>query len=148
MQYSAMIKEIIKNIGGVDNVEAVTHCITRLRFTLKDDSKASIDGCKAIDGIVGCVNKNGQFQVVVGTHVGDVYDELVKTYHISEEGQTSKGNKNKEKMSLFAKLCDTMSGCVMPIVGPLAASGMIKALLVIFCYIWLRMEYSIICQYF
>lgn len=131
MQYSAMIKEIIKNIGGVDNVEAVTHCITRLRFTLKDDSKASIDGCKAIDGIVGCVNKNGQFQVVVGTHVGDVYDELVKTYHISEEGQTSKGNKNKEKMSLFAKLCDTMSGCVMPIVGPLAASGMIKALLVI-----------------
>ena len=131
MQYSAMIKEIIKNIGGVDNVEAVTHCITRLRFTLKDDSKASIDGCKAIDGVVGCVNKNGQFQVVVGTHVGDVYDELVKTYHISEEGQTSKGNKNKEKMSLFAKLCDTMSGCVMPIVGPLAASGMIKALLVI-----------------
>ena len=131
MQYSAMIKEIIKNVGGVDNVESVTHCITRLRFTLKDDGKASIDGCKAIEGVVGCVNKNGQFQVVIGTHVGDVYDELVKTYHVSEDGQSTKANKNKEKMSLFGKLCDTMSGCVMPIVGPLAASGMIKALLVI-----------------
>ena len=131
MQYSAMIKEIIKNVGGVDNVESVTHCITRLRFTLKNDGKASIDGCKAIEGVVGCVNKNGQFQVVIGTHVGDVYDELVKTYHVSEDGQSTKANKNKEKMSLFGKLCDTMSGCVMPIVGPLAASGMIKALLVI-----------------
>ena len=131
MKYTAMIKEIIKNVGGVDNIDAVTHCITRLRFTLKDDNKASIDGCKAIDGIVGCVNKNGQFQVVIGTHVQDVYDELVKTYQVSEEGRTNKASNKDEKMNLFGKLCDTMSGCVMPIVGPLAASGMIKALLVI-----------------
>ena len=131
MKYTAMIKEIIKNVGGVDNIDAVTHCITRLRFTLKDDNKASIDGCKAIDGVVGCVNKNGQFQVVIGTHVQDVYDELVKTYQVSEEGRTNKASNKDEKMNLFGKLCDTMSGCVMPIVGPLAASGMIKALLVI-----------------
>ncbi len=129
MKYQETIKGILENIGGEANIEAVTHCMTRLRFTLKDDSKASMDGMKKVKGVVSCVNKSGQFQVVIGTHVNEVYDELLSSTHIKAEGGDS--SEKKEKRNLFAVLCDTMSGIVMPMIGPLAASGMIKAVLTI-----------------
>lgn len=132
MKYEETIQGILKNIGGEANIESVTHCMTRLRFVLKDESKADKEGVKAVKGVVSCVSKSGQFQVVIGTHVTDVYNELLSMVHIKESGKeenAGKEDEKKEKKNLFARLCDTMSSIVMPMIGPLAGAGMIKALL-------------------
>ena len=134
MKYQETIEGILKNIGGEDNIQSVTHCITRLRFVLKDESKGDIDAVKQVPGVVSCLLKGGQFQVVIGAHVSEVYDELLKTVHIVEGGGSEKtGSDTKKSLlsRLFSMLCDTMSSIVMPIIGPLAASGMIKAAMTI-----------------
>ncbi len=125
MKYQDLIQNILKHIGGENNISSLTHCMTRLRFTLKDDSKANIEEIKNITGVVGCVNKSGQFQIVIGTHVSDVYDEFIKIAKINL------GNENleKEKKNPISKLIDTMANIVMPMIGPLAGAGMIKAIL-------------------
>ena len=95
MKYQETIKGILENIGGETNIESVTHCMTRLRFALKDDSRANMEGMKKVKGVVSCVNKSGQFQVVIGTHVNEVYDELLNTVHIKSEGSAASGKKEK-----------------------------------------------------
>ncbi|MEG0094221.1 beta-glucoside-specific PTS transporter subunit IIABC [Anaerorhabdus sp.] len=125
MKYEKTVKEILKNIGGEVNIESATHCMTRLRFVLKDESKANVEETKKIDGVVGCVNKGGQFQVVIGTHVNEVFDELMSITHITTQGESkTKANKN-----IISAIFDTMASIVMPMIGPLAGAGMIKAIL-------------------
>ncbi len=125
MKYQEMIEAILKHIGGEKNIETMTHCMTRLRFTLKDDSKADMNAIKEIPGVVGCVNKSGQFQIVIGTHVSEVYDEFTKLAHISASGSDEK----KVKQNPLSAIFDTMASVVMPMIGPLAGAGMIKAIL-------------------
>lgn len=72
-----MINEILRAIGGKENIVSATHCITRLRFHLVDAKKADIETVKKIDGVVGCVYKAGQFQVIIGPHVNEVYNDLI-----------------------------------------------------------------------
>lgn len=133
MKYQETVQGILDNIGGSANIESVTHCFTRLRFVLKDVSKADADKIKAIKGVVSVVNKGGQFQVVIGPHVNEVYDELLSVANIKADAAPAADDKDapkeKEKMNLFTMLCNTMSGIVMPMIGPLAGAGMIKALL-------------------
>lgn len=133
MKYEETIRGILDNIGGEDNIESVIHCFTRLRFVLKDVGKADEEKIKAVKGVVSVVNKGGQFQVVIGPHVNEVYDELVSVAHIKPNSAAAAPAADqdapKEKKNLFTRLCDTMSGIVMPMIGPLAGAGMIKALL-------------------
>lgn len=126
MKYKELISQILESVGGEKNIETVTHCMTRLRFVLKDDSKASIEEAKKINGVVGCVSKGGQFQIVIGTHVSEVYDELIKSTNIR---QSDDGEQKKEKKNIVSALFDTMASVVMPMIGPLAGAGMIKAIL-------------------
>ena len=77
-KFETMANEIVAAVGGVSNIEAVTNCMTRLRFTLKDVKKADENTLKNIKGVQGLVNKNGQFQIVIGTNVSDVCDEIKK----------------------------------------------------------------------
>lgn len=123
MNYQEMIKEILIHIGGEANIESVTHCMTRLRFVLKDDSKANSDAVKKIKGVVGCVNKGGQFQIVIGTHVSEVYEALTRSTNIK-----TGGSKEKKKFNA-SQIFDLIAGIFMPIVGALAGSGMVKAIL-------------------
>jgi len=125
MKYESLIKEILNNIGGESNIESVTHCMTRLRFVLKDDKKANVEAVKKISGVVGCLNKGGQFQVVIGTHVSDVFEELIKTANI----KVTEHKGEEEKKSPINKFFDTISGIFMPIIGALAGAGMVKAVL-------------------
>lgn len=67
---------VLELVGGADNVVMATHCITRLRFNLKDDSKADLEALKTLDGALGAQVKDGQWQVIIGASVGSVYDEL------------------------------------------------------------------------
>ena len=75
-KYEALAKEIVKQIGGKENVSGLTHCITRLRFKLKDESKANDDVLKNMDGVVTVMKSGGQYQVVIGNHVADVYADV------------------------------------------------------------------------
>lgn len=123
MKYQEMIKEILIHIGGEANIESVTHCMTRLRFVLKDDSKADSSAVKNIKGVVGCVNKGGQFQIVIGTHVAEVYEELSGIVGIKN------GTAQTKKKFELSQVFDLIAGIFMPIVGALAGSGMVKAIL-------------------
>ena len=78
MNRSKMAADILRLVGGKENVASVTNCMTRLRFQLKDHKKADVEALKRLDGVQGVVTKNGQFQVVIGTDVGDVCAELKK----------------------------------------------------------------------
>lgn len=77
MKYEQLAKDIIKNVGEKENVNSLTHCITLLRFKLKDESKANTDVIKNMDGVVTVVQSEGEYQAVIGNHVPDVYADVV-----------------------------------------------------------------------
>lgn len=121
MKYEKLAKDIIKNVGGKGNVNSLTHCITRLRFKLKDEAKANTEVLKNMDGVVTVIKSGGQYQVVIGNHVPDVYDDVVTIGGFQESSEVS-----GEKISLFNMFIDTISGVFTPILGVLCATGMIK----------------------
>ncbi len=128
--YENLVKQIIENIGSVDNVLSLTHCVTRLRFKLKDNSKADKDSIKKLSGVLSVVEGNGQFQVVIGNEVTDVFDTVVSLYPIKTEGENAQ-TEEKPTGNIILRAFNTMSAIVNPIVIALAGAGMIKALLVI-----------------
>lgn len=131
MRYEQLAKDIIYNVGGKENVNSVTHCITRLRFKLKDESKANTDVLKNMDGVVTVIKSGGQYQVVIGNHVPDVYKDVVEVGGFNNES-SSDDNEVKEKTSLFNSFIDVISGVFSPILGLLVATGMIKGLTALF----------------
>lgn len=78
MAYEKLVKEILKDVGGKENINGLTHCITRLRFNLKDEEKANTEELKEVPGVVTVVQSGGQYQVVIGNHVRDVYKEFIE----------------------------------------------------------------------
>ena len=80
-KYDGLARIIIQNVGGKGNVTALTHCVTRLRFKLKDESKAQTDILKETDGVVTVIQSGGQYMVVIGNHVPDVYDAVISVGH-------------------------------------------------------------------
>ncbi|KYG29565.1 beta-glucoside-specific PTS transporter subunit IIABC [Alkalihalobacillus trypoxylicola] len=124
MKYTELAKEILEQVGGEKNVSNLAHCVTRLRFNLKNDQLADLEKIKQIDGVVGSVNKGGQVQVIIGPHVKDVFDEVNKL------GNMNSGEKpEKDDKKGFAKVLDIIAAIFIPIVGALAGSGMVKAIL-------------------
>lgn len=132
-KYDGLARIIIQNVGGKSNVISVTHCITRLRFKLKDESKANTAVLKNTDGIVTVVQSGGQYQVVIGNHVPDVYDVVnqiggfAARSEVVEEGP-------KQKMSFGAAFIDVVSGTFSPCLGLLAATGILKGFLALLVY--------------
>ncbi len=140
MKYEKLAKDIIKNIGGKENVNSVTHCVTRLRFKLKDESKANTDALKNMDGVVTVIKSGGQYQVVIGNHVSDVYKDVVEVGGFNNES-SSDDNEIKEKISLFNSFIDVISGVFAPTLGILAATGMIKGFTALFLILgWLSKD--------
>lgn len=128
-KYETLAKEIVKHVGGKENVSSLVHCITRLRFKLKDVSKANDEVLKNMDGVVTVMKSGGQYQVVIGNHVPDVYAEVMPLLGLAEEaGQ----EEDTEKGSLFNRAIDTISGIFQPILGIMAACGMVKGLNALF----------------
>ena len=129
-KYEQLAADIVRLVGGKDNVISLTHCITRLRFRLKDEGKAQDDALKALGGVVTVVKNAGQYQVVIGNAVGDVYDEIVASQGIEgTSGAAADDDAAKKDMSLLDRFIDLVSGVFQPVLGVLAASGMIKGLL-------------------
>ena len=129
-KYDGLARIIIQNVGGKGNVISLTHCITRLRFRLKDESKANTEVLKQTDGVVTVIQSGGQYQVVIGNHVPDVFAAVNDIGKFSTgAAQGEDGNAGQEKQGPLAVLIDTLSGVFTPILALLCATGIIKGLL-------------------
>ena len=129
--YTDLAKDIVEHVGGKENVKSVRHCITRLRFQLKDEGKADTEYLKKRDGVVTVVQAGGQYQVVIGNHVPDVYEAVLKqgvagvgSVDVDEGDDVANGN-------LFDRFVDLMSGLFQPFLGALAAAGILKGVVAI-----------------
>ncbi len=122
MKYEKLAKDIIKNVGGKDNVISVAHCVTRLRFKLKDESKAKTNVFKKMDGVVTVLSSGGQYQVVIGNHVPDVYEVVASIGGFGEGSDDDAPNDG----SILDKFIDIVSGVFTPILSVLCAAGMTK----------------------
>ena len=136
--YETLAKEILNYVGGKDNVNSLTHCITRLRFKLKDESIAQDEALKNLEGVVTVMKSAGQYQVVIGNQVQDVYEQLAPLLH-AEQPQTVQ---DAEKEKLLDRFVDIISGIFQPILGIMAACGMIKGLNMLFMTLGLYAETS------
>lgn len=131
-KYQDLAEKIIANVGGKENINSVTHCITRLRFKLKDEAKANEDVLKNMDGVVTIMKSGGQFQVVIGNHVPLVYADVLEVAGIT--GEASDDDEG-EKGNIFNRLIDLISGCFQPFLGALTACGMLKGFNALFLYL-------------
>lgn len=122
MHYQQLADEIIEGVGGKNNIQSVMHCATRLRFKLKDRNKANTDALKENAGVIMVVESGGQYQVVIGNHVAEVYREL------GTDG-ISANSEEQGKENLFARFIDLVSGIFTPFIGVMVATGIIKGLL-------------------
>ena len=126
--YDELAKKIIALVGGEANIANVTHCITRLRFNLKDESKADTEAIRSTPGVVGVTSANGQYQVIIGAEVTQVYEKVAAQLHDLEGGSAAPA---KQEGSFVSRLIDTITGIFTPILPPLTAAGMLKAVLAI-----------------
>lgn len=128
--YKELASQIVDYIGGPENVDAHTHCMTRLRFTLKDDSKAQTEALKALKGVQGVIEKGGMYQVVIGTDVEQLYNEVAPLLGSATATEVVKEDLDgKKKETLTNKIFTFISGCITPTLPVLIGSGLISAVL-------------------
>lgn len=140
--YSQLAETIIENVGGKGNIKSLIHCISRLRFYLKDESKASDDVLKNTPGVIDVIHASGQYQVVIGTEVTHVYNAVMDILgpEFSDEDDSGTDNEktsdedNEQKQGnvvsrAFGNLIGFITGSMSPVIGVIAASGIIKGLL-------------------
>ena len=127
-KYNGLAHIILTNVGGKNNIVSITHCITRIRFRLKDESKANTDILESTDGIAKVIKSGGQYQVVIGTHVADVYDAVVEVGKLSQKTENSQDGESQaaEKTGLFNGFISIVTSVFTPIIGVLCAAGMLK----------------------
>lgn len=130
MKNEELAKLILENVGGAKNIKNLTHCVTRLRFTLYDDKKANKKTIENLDGVLGVQEQGGQFQVIVGSKVNKVYQELIGNPQLtlSEDGPKERG----KKKSVISNILETISSILIPSLPPVIGGGMIKGFLFMF----------------
>lgn len=128
MYYENTAKKILQRVGGKDNVINLVHCMTRLRFTLKDESIVDDEAVKKTKGVMGIMKKGGQYQIIIGNDVGNVFNELNKFGNFSNEVKEVPAKSN-EKKNIFTMLMDTISGIMAPVIPAIIGAAMIKVLL-------------------
>ena len=129
-KYDALSRIILQNVGGKANINAVTHCITRLRFNLQDEAKANTDVLTSTDGIVTVMQSGGQYQVVIGNHVPDVFKSVVAVGHLEDlAASQSDDGSAPAKMNPFDTFVNIVTSVFTPFLGVLCACGILKGLL-------------------
>ncbi|KLF65790.1 PTS beta-glucoside transporter subunit IIABC [Klebsiella aerogenes] len=128
MEYKALAQDILHRVGGKENIVSLVHCATRLRFKLKDNAKADAEGLKANPGVIMVVESGGQFQVVIGNHVHDVWLAVRQQAGLSDDSEPVTQEK-AAKSSVLSQLIDIISGIFTPFIGVMAATGLLKGLL-------------------
>ncbi|GFZ32240.1 PTS beta-glucoside transporter subunit EIIBCA [Clostridium zeae] len=125
MNYNEFAKDILEKVGGISNVKSVTNCATRLRFKLKNIKNVDIEGINTNKEIMGAVNKGGQYQIIIGTDVARICNEIRKIGNFAEEDLSE----DKEIRSPGTAILDTISGVFTPILPAITGAGMLKAVL-------------------
>lgn len=128
MKYEDLAHDILRHVGGAENISSLVHCATRLRFKLNDDAKADAEALKKNPDVIMVVESGGQFQVVVGNHVHDVWQAVCQVAGITEDTPVANG-KQEKKTGLLAAFIDMVSGIFTPFLGVLAACGILKGFL-------------------
>lgn len=123
---------VVKAVGGTANITSVTHCMTRLRFVLKDKSIPNKKEIEKIPGVMGVNISGGQYQVIIGNSVGNVYKEVVAVTGISDIAVGDGAAEHIEKVNPIVAALDFIAGCMTPLFTAIIAGGLVKVLLVIF----------------
>ncbi|WP_434749941.1 beta-glucoside-specific PTS transporter subunit IIABC [Paenibacillus amylolyticus] len=133
MDKQQLSKDILKLVGGEENVDQVTHCMTRLRFNLNDNKKADKETLKNTPGVMGVMENGGQFQVIIGNDVPKVYNALVGNMSKSPNADATSGvaSGEKKKKNPISALFDFISGVFTPILPAITGAGMIKGIVAI-----------------
>ncbi|WP_215147520.1 beta-glucoside-specific PTS transporter subunit IIABC [Exiguobacterium sp. s91] len=129
MKYDQLAKAIIESVGGEQNVSSLVHCATRLRFVLKDKAKADKLKLEKLEGVIAVKESGGQFQVVVGNTVPEVYQAIGKQTKLMEESTDT--SETSEKGNIFGRAIDVISSIFTPLLGVMAGAGILKGLLAI-----------------
>ncbi|AJF74132.1 PTS beta-glucoside transporter subunit IIABC [Raoultella ornithinolytica] len=127
MEYKALAQDILSRVGGKENIVSLVHCATRLRFKLKENKKADAEGLKRNPGVIMVVESGGQFQVVIGNHVHDVWQAVRSEAGLTDDSEPVA--ETGEKTSVLGQIIDVVSGIFTPFIGVLAASGILKGML-------------------
>lgn len=128
-KYDESVKGIIAGVGGIDNVVSLTHCVTRLRFNLADESKANKEMIERQKGVISIIQSGGQYQVVIGQKVGEVYEAIVEEFpSLAGDDSSNKREQTQQKQGPVTALMNTMSGVLVPTLGMLTAAGILKGL--------------------
>ncbi|WP_317943891.1 PTS transporter subunit EIIC [Carnobacterium maltaromaticum] len=130
MNFQLAAKEILEHVGGKDNLVNMTHCATRLRLTLKDSSKANNESIKEIDGVVGIVNKAGQYQLLIGTEVPKLYDEF-EALVTGGDGSVHLNTSDENSGTIISSIFSAISAIFAPLLPALAGSGILRGLLIL-----------------
>ncbi|MDO4899150.1 glucose PTS transporter subunit IIA [Actinomyces sp.] len=136
--FDATARDIIAGVGGADNIRSVIHCITRVRFYLKDESLTDDAAVTATEGVIDVARAGGQYQVVIGATVGDVYDAVIKQVpRLAEGAEDMEAAPAPPRPTTpigwikygFSSLIGVITGSMIPVIGVLAASGILKGIL-------------------
>ncbi|MBF2373867.1 PTS glucose transporter subunit IIA [Listeria seeligeri] len=133
MDYNQLAKEIIQAVGGKNNVNEVFHCITRLRFQLKDQSKVDVAKLKSLDKVMGTNVSGTQFQIIIGNDVPKVFDAMTEE-NPAWKNKSDKSTKPKTKgvKGFFSNMFDAISGVFAPILPAIAGAGLLKGFMALF----------------
>ena len=129
MKYEKLAKDIVEAVGGKENVVSLHHCVTRLRFKLKSNDKADMERLKKMDGVATALISGEQFQVVIGNHVADVFAEVSPLLELN--GDVKKDEPKREIKNIkdvLNLLIDVLSKLFQPMLGVMAAAGMLKGI--------------------
>jgi len=137
--YNALAHAVVENVGGPENVASIAHCVTRLRFKLKDDSKVNSEALAKVPGVLKVLNASGQLQVVIGQDVTDAYDAILANYALNAGGEVAADaadtkadtKEGKKKIDIAGTMADLVSGIFMPFMSAFMGAGLLKGVLVL-----------------
>ncbi|MGT2925446.1 glucose PTS transporter subunit IIA [Streptococcus caviae] len=132
--FKAIAQQILNGIGGSTNITNVTHCMTRLRFNLKDENLANDEKIKAIDGVIGVNKQSGQYQIIIGQTVDKIFAAFTELAGFTVTETTNSSEKAKEKLTFkmaFTKVLDYLSGSMTPLIPAMITAAMFKTIQVV-----------------
>ena len=140
MDFKELAALILEHVGGKSNVKSVVHCATRLRFTLSDASKADTDAIKKAKGVLSVVNAGGQYQIVIGPDVPQLYQEVISLGGFEAAAAVDDPEAEKEdNRSQLSKILESIAGIFQPIIPAITGAGLLKALMALFAWLgWLK----------
>lgn len=130
--------QIVKCVGGPENVKSVAHCMTRARFVVKDVNKADQEAIKDIKGVMGCIYSGGQLQVILGANLLPVFEQIVKQNDFKQDDVIDENLDGKEmgKKNIGGAILGYVQAAVTPLVAGLVAGGILKVILMLLPYVW------------